>query len=140
MWSSEELENMKNYSEIEIYYDMLNLMLELEPVAIKAAGGNQRSMKRLRRDSLELRFLASFLREKTRNILSGKEDEVPNALLERIKKEENKKAHEEKLYRTRMKNLKKSSKTNDKRIDDLIKAKEELKKKYGEKKKKEEQS
>lgn len=133
MWSSEELESMKNYSEIEIYYDMLSLVIELEPVAIKAAGGHKGSLKKLRRDSLELKFLASFLREKTRNILSDKENEIPNVLLERLKKEENRKENEEKLYRARMENLKKAADFEGERIKNLRKAKEEMKERYGKK-------
>lgn len=136
-WTIQELEELKEYGELDIFYEILDLLLSLEVHAEKSnLSINKTSSKILRRESLNLIFLSSLLRTKMCNKLKG-DDSVPKVLINRIKKKKKEQEGAEERYKTRLENLKKAASKESERIKNLRIAKEELKKKHEERRKKE---
>lgn len=105
-WSRESLERMKEYSELDIYYEFVDLLSTLEPICEKAALGTKSAKKELRKIALDLKFLSEMMRQITSNDLMDKK-ESPIALERMIAMENCRISNAEKRYQARVENLKK---------------------------------
>jgi hypothetical protein len=136
-WSRDSLERMKDYSELDIYYEFVDLLSTLEDTCEKAALGTKTAKKELRKVALDLKFLSDMMRQMTSYDLTGKE-EHPAVLERRIKQENERIENAERRYQARIENLQKRDE--EKRVENLKKAVEEQKKANEQRKKEAEQS
>lgn len=120
-WTMQELERMKEFSELDIFYEFLDILMPLESHAEKGLLGKKASKKHLRRQAQELKFLADLLKQKTSLDLNNK-NEVPNCLEKRIEKERNRMDNADKRYQARISNLKKANQNNSERVERLREA------------------
>lgn len=131
-WTLEDLERMKDFSELDVYYEMLDLLVKLEPFAERATLDKKASKRILSRESRNLKFLSELLRSMTTNYQNS---DVPLVLMRRIEKERKKRENADKIYAARLKNLKKAESNQDKRISQLKAAVQDMKRKNEQRKK-----
>lgn len=132
-WTLEDLERMKDYSELDVYYEMLDLLVQLEPFAERATLDKKASKRVISREARNLKFLTELLRSMTTNYNDNK---VPLVLLKRIEKERRKRDNAEAIHAARLSNLKKAEPKEKERIKNLKAAVKEMKKKNEQRKKK----
>lgn len=112
---------MKEFSELDIFYEFLDILMPLEAHAEKGLLGKKASKKHLRRQAQELKFLSDLMKQRVSLDLQ-KKDEVPNCLEKRIEKEQNRMDNADKRYQARISNLKKANQNNDERVNRLREA------------------
>ncbi len=126
-WTLAELERMKEFSELDIFYELLEILMSMEAHAEKGLLGKKASKKHLRKQSMELKFLADFMRQKMSLELRGKES-VPSCLEKKLEKEKERMDNADKRYKARIDNLKKANSNPTERVgrlkDAMIKQKE----------------
>lgn len=129
-WTLDDLERMKEFSELDVYYEMLDIMVQLEPYAERAAMDKKAAKRVLARESRNLKFLAEVMRGMTTSYTKG---DVPTALANRIKLERVKREKAEATLQARKENLDRVNEDN--RMTQLRAAMEEMKRKNEERKK-----
>jgi hypothetical protein len=112
---------MKEFSELDIFYEFLEVLMPLESDAEKGLLGKKASKKNLRRQATELKFLSDLLRQRMSIDLQNKED-VPSCLERRIDKEQQRMDNADKRYQARIANLKKANQNPSERVERLRKA------------------
>lgn len=112
---------MKEFSELDIFYEFLDILMPLESHAERGLLGKKASKKHLRKQAQELKFLADLLKQRASLDLQ-KKDEVPNCLEKRIEKEQKRMDNADKRYQARIGNLKKANQNNDERVKRLREA------------------
>lgn len=120
-WTIMELERMKEFSELDIFYEFLEILMPLESHAEKGLLGKKASKKHLRKQSMDLKFLAEFLRQKMSLELRGK-TETPGCLNKKIEKEKIRLDNANKRYKARIDNLKKANANTSERVERLREA------------------
>jgi len=135
-WSLEDYERMKEFSELDVYYEMLDLLIKLEPYAERAALNKKASKRMIAKEAKNIKFLADLFRGMTTDY---NDLEVPYALTKRIDKERRKREEAESILAARIKNIKSDNQSKDERVKKLRAAVEEMKRKNEERKKESEQ-
>lgn len=128
-WTLDDFERMKEFNELDVYYEMLDIMVQLEPYAERAAMDKKAAKRVLAREARNLKFLAEVMRGLT---TSYNKSDVPTALANRIKLERGKREKAEAALQARRKNLNRVD--DDARMKQLRAAMEEMKRKNEERK------
>lgn len=138
-WTIPELEKMKEYSELDIYYEFLDVLLPLESDSESAALGYKAAKKRIRRDAAELKFLSDLLKQRAALDLKEDTETIPYCLRKRIEKEQTRLDNAESRYEARIRNLKKANSQPNERVERLREAMAKQKQANEERKKKSEE-
>jgi hypothetical protein len=121
---------------LDVYYEMLDLLIKLEPYAERAALNKKASKRMIAKEAKNIKFLADLFRGMTTDY---NDLEVPYALTKRIDKERRKREEAESILAARIKNIKSDNQSKDERVKKLRAAVEEMKRKNEERKKESEQ-